>query len=151
SHLLDILLWLVDRPVTSVAALVDNLGAPVDINTTATLGFAGGLQAQFTVIGDLPATWIEDVLISGTEGVLLYQNDPQHPWASGSVTHWRGNELVHPLGLQAGQGTDANWLDAIAGTAVNESPPDCALRVVAVTEAIYRSAQEGKIILLDDN
>src|SRR5262245_20349135 len=39
SHLVDVLLWLVDRPVVSVAALVDNVGSPVDITSTVLLEF----------------------------------------------------------------------------------------------------------------
>ena len=44
SHMVDVLLWLVGRPVTAVAATVDDRDTPVDIDATALVRFAGGAQ-----------------------------------------------------------------------------------------------------------
>jgi predicted dehydrogenase len=148
SHLVDILLWLVDRPVVSVAALLDQAGTPVDITSTVLLEFRGGLQANLQIIGDLPALWLEEVLISGTTGVLRYQSDPQHPWREGVVEHWRGTELVRPLELPPAPTSDANWLDAIAGGGANESPGTLGLQVALVTAAIYEAAKTRQVVQL---
>lgn len=148
SHMVDILLWLVDRPVTRVAALVGQAGTPVDITSTALIEFAGGLQANLQLLGDMPATWFEDVLIVGAEGVARYHTDAQHPWAGGAVEHWRGNELVRPLNLPALPNPDAHWLDVIAGAAPSVLPATLGLQVAIVTDAIYRAAQSGQVVVL---
>jgi predicted dehydrogenase len=148
SHLVDVLLWLVDRPVVRVAALLDQAGTLVDITSTVLVEFSGGLQANLQIIGDLPALWLEEMLISGTRGMLRYQSDPQHPWREGVVEHWRGNELVRPLELPEAPTSDANWLDAIAGVAANEAPGTLGLQVALVTAAIYQAAQTGQVVRL---
>jgi predicted dehydrogenase len=148
SHLVDILLWLVDRPVVSVGALIDNAGTLVDITSMVLLEFGGGLQANLQIVGDLPAMWLEDVLISGTSGIGRYYTDPQHPWRGGLVEHWRGSELVRPLELPVAPTADANWLDAIAGAAQCESPGTQGLQVALVTAAIYQAAQSGQVVRL---
>ena len=144
SHLIDMLLWLTDRPVESVAAVVDNLGTPVDINSVATLRFADGAQGQLTVVGDLPATWIENVLIVGSTGALRYESEPQHPWRTGRLQHYRDGALVQPLSLPAGPTPDAAWLQAILGTAPNPAPPEAGVKVIDLTAAIYQAALSGQ-------
>jgi predicted dehydrogenase len=146
--LVDILLWLVDRPVVRVAALLDQAGTPVDITSTVLVEFSDGLQANLQIIGDLPALWLEEVLISGTKGILRYQTDPQHPWRAGVIEHWRGSELVRPLHLPDAPTSDANWLDAIAGVAANESPGRQGLQVALVTAAIEQAARTGQMVRL---
>jgi predicted dehydrogenase len=149
SHLADMLLWLVDRPVESVSALVDQCGSPVDINTSATVRFAGGVHGQLTVIGDLAITWMETVVVSGSDGLLRYEVDPQHPWRTGRVTFSRDNQIVEPLRLQRGPSEHEAWADAIRGEGPNLSPPSAGVRVAELTAAIYRSAREGQTVRLD--
>ena len=146
SHLVDALLWLVGRPPVAVAATVDALGSPVDINATATVRFDGGAQGQLTVIGDLPATWIESVLITGSAGVLRYETEPQHPWRTGRLFQYRDGAIAQPLDLPAAPTVDAAWLAAIAGRAPNPAPPEVGVWVAELTEAIYASAREGRVV-----
>jgi predicted dehydrogenase len=148
SHLVDALLWLVEAPVESVYALVDNAGSPVDINTTATLAFAGGIQAQLSVVGDLATQWMETVIVCGTDGVLRYDVDPQHPWRTGQVLRFHGREATRPLELRQGPDIHEAWLAAIRGEAPNPSPVASAVRVAELTEAIYRSAREQASVRL---
>ncbi|WP_157181264.1 Gfo/Idh/MocA family protein [Actinopolymorpha alba] len=149
SHLADMFLWLVDKPVESVSALVDNAGSPVDINSVATVSFAGGVQGQFTVVGDLATTWMENVVISGTTGLLRYETEPQHPWRTGRVTHYRDGGIVSPLDLPDGPGVHNSWLAAIRGEAPNPSPVGGAVRVAELSEAIYQSAQQRATVTLN--
>jgi predicted dehydrogenase len=144
SHLVDVLLWLVGQAPIAVAASVDDTGAPVDINTTAMIRFANGAQGQLTIIGDLPTTWIESVIISGTLGVLRYETEPQHPWRTGRLLHYRGDDLVQPLNLDTATSPDAAWLAAIAGQGANPAPPEEGVRVAELTAAIYRAAHERR-------
>jgi predicted dehydrogenase len=146
SHLADMLLWLVGRPVESVSALVDNAGSPVDINTAATVSFAGGVQGQFGVVGDLATTWMEHVIVSGSTGLLRYETEPQHPWRAGRVTHHRAGEIVQPLRLPEGPEIHAAWAATIRGEATNESPPAAGIAVAELSEAIYESARQGQTV-----
>lgn len=146
SHLADMFLWLAGRPVQTVAALVDNVGSPVDINTAATVSFAGGVQGQLGVVGDLATTWVESVVVSGSEGLLRYENVPQHPWRMGRVTHYRDGGMFDPLRFPPGPEIHEAWLAAIRGEGPNPSPPAAGIRVAELSEAIYRSAQEGRTV-----
>ncbi|MDQ3855650.1 MAG: Gfo/Idh/MocA family oxidoreductase [Chloroflexota bacterium] len=144
SHIVDILLWLAGREPVSVHATVDHYDAPVDITTTATIQFGGGAQGALTVIGDLPTQWIESVLVSGTKGLLRYENDPQHPWRTGTVHQFRDDGVYTPLNLQTWNPptTDSLWVGAIRGENPNPIPPEVGVRVAELTAAIYRSGQE---------
>ncbi len=148
SHHIESLLSLAGAPAVSVSGLVDNLGSQVDINSSATIRFANGVQGQITVIGDLPAEWIEHVYVSGTRGVLRYETEPQHPWRTGRVFQYRDGGIVQPLRLPETDNMDQAWLNAIRGVSSNPSPPEVGIQVAELTEAIYRSAQEGRTINL---
>ena len=149
SHLVDMLLWLVDAPVESVSALVDNAGSPVDINTAATVSFAGGIHGQLSVVGDLATTWMETVVVSGSEALLRYEIEPQHPWRTGRVTLASDDQITQQLELPDGPGIHSAWLSAIRGEAPNPSPPSAGLRVAELSDAIYRSAREHKTVRLN--
>ena len=149
SHLADMLLWLVGQPVAAVSALVDQVGSPVDINTAATVRFAGGVQGQLAVVGDLATTWMEHVVVSGSKGLLRYEIVPQHPWRTGRVTHYRDGSIVEPLELPRSRGAHHAWAAAINGEGTNPSPPSAGLRVAELSEAIYRSAQQGTTVTVD--
>ncbi|MBA2364277.1 MAG: Gfo/Idh/MocA family oxidoreductase [Chloroflexia bacterium] len=148
SHHAESLLSLAGRPVASVSALVETFGLPIDINSTTTVGFEGGLQGQLTVIGNLPATWIENVTVSGTKGILRYETEPQHPWRTGRVTQYKDGGITQPLDLPGVRSMDPAWLAAIRGEIPNPSPPEVGVRVAELTEAIYQSAQEGRTVHL---
>jgi len=142
SHLVDVLLWLVGRPATAVSATVDEVGTPVDINATALVRFEGGAQGQLTSIGNLAARWIETVLVSGTDGTLSYETEPQHPWRTGRLHHYQNGSVVQPLDLpEAPPSMDAAWVAAITGGAPNPAPPEVAVRVAELTDGIYRAAK----------
>lgn len=150
SHLVDALMWLIDRPIESVYAVVDNLGTPVDINTTASVNFEGGIQGQIAVLGNLPTTWVEHVLVTGTEGVLWYEIEPQHPWRVGRVQHYRNGHIEQPINLREGPGPDRAWIATIQGKMENPAPPSAGFNVALLTSLIYRSASEGQLIRCED-
>jgi predicted dehydrogenase len=149
SHHVESLLSLAGAPAVSVSALVDTFGAPVDINSSTTIRFANGAQGQLTIIGDLPATWIEHVYVSGTEGILRYETEPQHPWRTGRVFQYRDGAIAQPLDLPGTRSMDPAWVAAIRGEIPNPSPPEVGVRVAELTDAIYRSAREGRTIDLE--
>jgi predicted dehydrogenase len=55
SHLIDILLWVTGLRPASVSAVIDNLGTPVDINSSLSIRFAGGAMASVAIVGDAPS------------------------------------------------------------------------------------------------
>lgn len=146
SHLLDMLLWLVGRPIESVYATVDNLGTPVDINTNAIVNFEGGVQGQVAVLGDLEGVWIEHVLVSGTGGTLWYEIEPQNPWGVGRVFHDHEGRIEQPTNIHGGIGTARAWVETIRGNMENPAPPDAAHAVAELTSLMYRSAREGTVV-----
>jgi predicted dehydrogenase len=146
SHIIDIFCWLAGRQATSVTAVVENRYAPVDLDTTASIHFEDGLEGQLTLLGDMPVTWLESVLVIGSEGVLRYENDPQHPWRPGHVTLYRGNEVVSPLDLRSGADYARAWVEAIRGRRENPVPPSAGVRVAELTEAIYESGRSGALV-----
>ena len=97
------------------------------------------------MLGDLATRWVESVLISGTAGVLRYETEPQHPWRTGRVHHFRDGAVIQPLDLPEGPASiDAAWVAAIAGRGPNPAPPEEAVRVAELTDAIYRAAGERR-------
>jgi predicted dehydrogenase len=145
SHIIDVLLWLVDRQVTTVSALVDNRGTRVDIDTVATLGFEGGIQGQLMILGDMPFTWMESIIVTGTDGALRYENEPQHPWRPGHVSHYRDGAETRPLDLR-GWGPDVTsaWVATIRGERDNPVPPAAGVRVAELTWMILEAGRTSR-------
>jgi len=149
SHMLDVLLWLAGSPPLSVSALVDRRGTPVDINCAATVRFGHGLVGQLLSHGDMPVPWLETVVVSGDDGVMRYEYEPQYPWRSGRLFWYRNGEVVQPVLAGAGLSIDRAWIDAIREQAPNPAPPAIGVGVAELTDAIYRSALEGRAIELE--
>lgn len=135
SHLLDILLWVTGLGVESISAFIDNCGTAVDINSALSLRFAGGAQGNISVVGDAP-TWHEDVTIWCEKGVFLMRNGKL------SVCDAKGNRCTMDY-LPGGSIPDRNFLDAIRGCAEVQSPFECGLRVIELTESAWKSAAVG--------
>lgn len=142
SHMVDLLCWLVDRPFGRVQALIENRGRPVEIDTTAVIAFDGGVQAQLTVLGDMPFAWLENVVVTGTKAAVRYENDPQHPWRPGQVSLLTEQAETRPLNLQTGiDDVVMAWIAAIRGEAENPTPPAAGVRVAELTQAILEAGR----------
>ena len=134
SHLLDIILWTTGMAVEAVSAFIDNCGTPVDINSALTIRFRGGAQGNISVVGDA-TDWHEDVTIWCERGILFMRNGRlQIADASGrySFDQMRGGS--HP---------DRNFVEAIRGREEVQSPFECGLRVIELTEAAWKSGAQG--------
>lgn len=142
SHIVDLLCWLAGRPFSEVHAVVDNRGRPVDIDTTATIAFEGGVQAQLTILGDLPLSWLESVVVTGTRAALRYENDPQHPWRPGQVSRYTEEAETRPLNRRSGtEDVVTAWIAAIHGERPNPIPPEAGVRVAELTRAILEAGR----------
>lgn len=136
SHLLDIILWVTGLSVESVAAFVDNLGTPVDINSALNIRFRGGAQGNISIVGDA-VDWHEDVTIWCEKGFFLMRSGRLH------ISEPAGRYVFE--NMRGASSPDRNFIDAILGRDEVQSPFTCGLRVIELTEAAWQSAAQGGV------
>ena len=137
SHLIDVLLWSTGLVADTVFAMCRNYDTEVDIDSAVALRFANGAQGTLSVVGDSPMWW-EEFSVWGSEGVVLYRN--------GTVLMRRfgDTEMTQLKDLPVDSTPDRNFVDAILGRDEVRVPPECGLRVIELTEAAWRSAEQGR-------
>ena len=137
SHLLDIVLWMVDQDPVEVSAQMEYFDAEVDINTSMTVRFENGAIANFSVVGNGPGPGMwEDITIWGQQGAFYSRN--------GALTCKYGSDPVEITELPTRfTSPDQNFVDAILGRDSVQVPPICGLRVIQLTEAAWASAEQG--------
>ena len=140
SHLVDIILWITGLKATSAFAYIDPRGSRVDINSAISVQFAGGAIGNISIVGDQVANKIwEDMTIAGDRGVIWMRQGGQ-VWIAteDALDSQEVTDFGPPIG-----GKDKNFIDAILGKAEVQVPPICGLRVIELTEAVWRSAERG--------
>ena len=145
SHLLDILLYTTGLSVEQVHCLQENFEGEVDINTAINLRFSNGALGTISIVGHAPGGMWEDITFYGSKGSLYYRQSGMRGEPHRFQQRWfdRADVVTSPE-LPAGSDPDTNFLDAIQGRAAVESPPECGLRVIELTEAAWRSARTGQ-------
>ena len=135
SHLLDVLLWCTGLRAASVSAVTDLRGTPVDINSALCVAFEGGATGSVAVIGDAHA-WHEEFTVWCERGSFFLRN--------GRLTIVDAKGARTEVAPSDGTCTpDENFVAAIRGEAQVESPFECGLEVIRLTEAAWRSAERG--------
>jgi len=136
SHLVDILMWMTGMKVKGVSAFQVNFDAPVDINSTLAMVFENGALGSLSIIGNAPG-WYEDHTIVGSKGALylrqgleLMQQDALGKPVKVKLPNYKKNP-------------DSNFIEVMLGKGLPETPPECGLRVIEVTEAAWKSAAAG--------
>ncbi|MCX7597469.1 MAG: Gfo/Idh/MocA family oxidoreductase, partial [Armatimonadetes bacterium] len=138
SHLIDIILWMTNAEPVRVFAFENNLEAEVDILTAMSVEFQGGALCNVSVVGH-SVNWLEDITIWCEKGTLAIRGDEVHEWVGGE------QRVVHKGADLPGLGTaDANFIAAIRGQAEIQAPPECGLKVIRLTEAVWKSAELGQ-------
>ncbi|MBN2308267.1 MAG: Gfo/Idh/MocA family oxidoreductase [Candidatus Hydrogenedentes bacterium] len=137
SHLIDIVMWVTGMKVSEVFAKSENFKTEVDINSTLAMKFENGALGSMSVIGNAPG-WYEDHTIVGSKGSFFLRQglDLLQQDASGKAVKIKLPKYT--------KNPDANFIDAILGKDVVQTPPECGLRTIEVTEAAWRSAASGK-------
>ena len=137
SHLLDIVLWMIDQPPVEVSARMEYFDAEVDINTSMSVLFENGTMGTFSVVGNGPGPGMwEDITIWGQKGAIYSRN--------GQITCKYGAEPIEINSLPTRfTSPDQNFIDAILGRDVIQVPAICGLRVIQLTEAAWESAEKG--------
>lgn len=134
SHLLAVLLFTTGLAVDEVAAFIDNMTVPVDINSALSLRFVGGAQGNISVVGNAP-TWHEDITIWCEKCVFfLRQGKLEVCGADGKRSAPTADEMPQ------GSNPDGNFVAAILGREPVGSPAIWGLRVIELTEAAWKSA-----------
>ena len=135
SHVLDIVLWVTGQSPDVVSAFCDNKGTEVDINSTLSIMFKSGAMGNIAVVGD-GMSWHEDITIL-CEELAFFIRDGKLTTVDRSqnrmkAEHWSG-----------GSTPDRNFIWSILGKEVCESPFECGLEVIRLTEAAWTSAAAG--------
>ena len=139
SHLIDILLWTTGLTAKSVAAVIDNRGAKVDINSALAVRFVENAVGTVTVIGDSMG-WHEDMTIWCDRGTFYVRSD------TGLRVQRPDGRLFTPAeaDMAGSANIDDNFIAAIRGEAEIAAPTVCGLRAIELTEAAWKSAaQQG--------
>lgn len=135
SHVLDIVLWVTGLSPRAVSAYLDNKGTEVDINSTLSVSFHGGAMGSIAIIGD-GMSWHEDITIT-CENMAFFVRD-------GKLTIVdRDKNRMKAEHLSGGSTPDQNFIHAILGKVECESPFECGLEVIRLTEAAWASGAQG--------
>ena len=145
SHLLDFLLFATGLDVHRVSAYSSNLSAPVEINNSVSLKFAGGCLGSIAVIGRSVPSIYESVNIFGSKGSIRIEAGRIPGRSQVEIFHQSFSGGPVEVGdLPEGSTPDANFVDAILGRDEVKAPGEAGLAVVRFTEAIYESARLGR-------
>ncbi|MFY9234964.1 MAG: Gfo/Idh/MocA family oxidoreductase [Fimbriimonadaceae bacterium] len=135
SHVLDIVLWTTGLSPRTVSAFCDNKGTEVDINSTMSVLFDGGAMASIAIIGD-GMSWHEEITI-WCENMAFFVREGKL-----RIVDRSGSPVERSEGENGS--ADRNFIEAILGRAKCESPFECGLEVIRLTEAAWTSsAQDG--------
>jgi predicted dehydrogenase len=137
SHLLDIVLWMSGLQPSAVFAYQDNLGSEVDILTAMSVTFDGGAMASFSVVGHA-VNWLEDITIWCEDMTLAIRGSEVWRWKK------EGHEVVPASEMGASSYPDLNFVRSIRGEETPQATAEDALKVIQLSEAAWRSAEEAK-------
>jgi predicted dehydrogenase len=140
AHLLNSLVWSVESNIAEVFAFLDNVGTPVDINSSINIKFENGVMASIVVSGNCPAngafmTFIFDGGKIDIDG-----------WSGTWIKVWQGGqELKYPPITGKPQTPDDNFIDAILGRAEPATSPANGIIQSELMDAIYESGKTGQV------
>jgi len=140
AHLLNSLCWSVESRVKDVFAFVDNVGAPVDINSVMSIRFESGVLANITIGGNCPGggTFMAFIFDAGRVEI--------DGWGGGWIrVHGSDGKLVENPGIDAKPLAPAdNFIDAILGRDEPRTSPANGIVHSELMDAIYESARTGR-------
>lgn len=145
SHLIDILLWVLEASPDTVFAMIDNLDIEVDVLTAMSIKFNTGALCNISIVGHAYggvqegfSIWMEEGTLYLRDGELYRQEKSGRP------------EPVDASKLPASANKDVAFIELIRGERA-ENPIDVAngLRVIQLTEAAWQSAELGRPVKVD--
>ncbi len=142
SHLVDIVLWITGLSAKSVFSKVEFFDREVDINSSTTIEFDNGALGSLSIIGRTPMSFNEDISIMGSEGSFLMR--PGHP-----LRHWDSKGKEFTIGtreMPKHSNPDEAFINAIFDGIPVLTPAECGLRVIELTENIWKSGETGQLV-----
>ncbi|MDP6117672.1 MAG: Gfo/Idh/MocA family oxidoreductase [Planctomycetota bacterium] len=133
SHLVAATLWITGLQPSEVSALLDNAGQDVDINTVVSIRFKNGAVGTLNTFGNA-SRHDERVAIHGNKGCLVFH---LHQWGIRSVL-LNDEPIEIPKRIRESS-PDAEFFKWIRNGGKGYEPPDFALQVSRLTEAVYKS------------
>ncbi|HID07231.1 MAG TPA: Gfo/Idh/MocA family oxidoreductase [Armatimonadetes bacterium] len=144
SHLVDCIMWCANLTPQEVFAYIDNYNSPVDVLNAISVKFNEGALGTISVLGEAPR-FREELVIWGDKGAIY-----SLPEGILEDMFDGDSRMVPQEELPPASNPDRNFVDAVRGRDVVQSPPECGLRVVQLTEAAYKSAQTRQPIAVSD-
>ena len=145
SHLIDILLWILEASPSEVFAMMDYMDAEVDILTAMSIKFDTGALCTIGVVGHAAGRMDEDFTIWMEKGTLFVRGGKVY-------REEQGTGMVEVPGdqLPQGESKDLAFIELIRGER-KENPIDTSngLRVIQLTEAAWESVKTGKPVKVD--
>ncbi len=135
SHVVDILLYVSDLRARKVQAFIENRGAPVDIDSVVNIQFDKEAIGNITIMGS-GVVWHERHHLWFEKAFMLLQNDRLE------VFEESGRHFAFE-GWPKNRQPVENFVDAVLGKADVLAPFECGLRVIELTEAAWKSAEQG--------
>jgi len=139
SHFIDAALWCAGKRPLEVFAYTSSYGEAVEIDVGLTARLEGGCIMVFTVAGNDPS-FLEKYWFWCDKG----RADLSPPRLT--IGRREGRVLEPDLSRYRASRPLINFVKSVLGEEDNGSPGVCGLYTVAVVEAAYRSAREGRAI-----
>lgn len=143
SHLVHAMLWLTEARPLEVFAYMEKEEAKVDILSALAIKFNDGMLGSVGIIGDNPG-WGEEIGVWGKKGAILIRDGWQ------VIQQGEDGKYFTPKELPEGKPPIEAFLDCVEGKEENKVPPVWGLRVIALTEAAWRSAEQGTPIKVEN-
>ncbi len=138
SHLIDILLWILEASPKEVFAIMEYYDVEVDILSALTIRFDNGALCNISVVGHAVGGMHEDFTIWMEDGTIFVRDGRIHV-----ETQKQRMSEVPPDQLPVGSEKDRTFLDLVQGKAENKVDVYNGLRVIQLSEAAWKSAETG--------
>lgn len=145
SHLIDILLWVLEASPDTVFAMIDNLDIEVDVLTAMSIKFNTGALCNISIVGHAYGGVQEDFSIWLEEGSLYLRAGTLYRQGSdGKLIE------VPQTEMPAQANKDVAFIELIRGERTeNPIGVENGLRVIQLTEAAWQSAKLGRAVKVD--
>lgn len=141
SHLLDIILWIVDQKPIEAFAYQENLDAEVDILSAISVKFDEAL-CNMSIVGHA-VNFYETITFFCENATLGIHGD--------EVWYWEDEQKQIISGEELGRtwNPDSNYIAAVRGQEDVQAPAEEGLEVIRLSEAIWESADSARPVVVD--
>ncbi len=137
SHMINTVVDIIGDEVAEVSALLDNSGAPVEINSTISGRFRNGVVFSLGGFGD-SISCIGNIRLFGRKGILEIG-----VWGEYLKIRSASDNDYKPLPFRRSLGVWQQFLHVRQGKLENPCPPEIGLRFARLMDMIRKSAKAG--------